>query len=65
MRLHVSDSAEADAAWRMLDAVPDDLFQPVELHISGLDLVLLITRAENGDQLAAPAAAGSGRSSPA
>jgi hypothetical protein len=57
MRIHVADYSEADAAWRMLNAVPDGLFQPVELHLDGYGPLCQVVRAGNGDQSIAPVAA--------
>ena len=63
IRVGCANHLEADAAWRMLDAVPDALFQPVELLIEGHRHGCLVVRAENGDQSAVPAVAGLAHSS--
>jgi hypothetical protein len=65
MRIHVADHCEADAAWRILNAVPDELFRPVELHIDGHGPACLVVRDENGDQTTAPVAAALAHSCPA
>lgn len=62
MRLTVVDHAEADAAWRMLAAVPDDLFQPVEIHLDGRGLLWRVVRAADGGQISVPVAAQQGHS---
>lgn len=65
MQIHVSDHREADAAWRLLASVPDDRFQPVDLHMAGHGLLYTVIRDEDGRQTTAPAAAQPGHSSPA
>lgn len=64
LRLHCTDHAEADAAWRMLDHIPDHLWQPVELHLDGHGPLHTITRDQQGDQTTAPAVAPPARSCP-
>ncbi len=63
IRVGCANHNEADAAWRMLNAIPDALFQPVELHLDGHGPLCLVIRTENGDQSAAPVAAVPARSS--
>lgn len=65
MQIHVSGQHGADAAWRMLNAVLDELFQPVELHLTGHGPLYRVVRDGNGDQTAVPVAAEPGHSSPA
>lgn len=57
MRIHVSDQCEADAAWQMLNSVPDALFRPIELHLDGHGPLCLVVRAKNGDQSTVPVSA--------
>lgn len=62
IRIHVADHAEADAAWRMLCAVPGDTFQPVEIHLDGYGLLYQAIRTPEDDQTAAPPATAPARS---
>jgi hypothetical protein len=64
LRIHCSDQADADAAWRMLNHVPDHLWQPVEVHLDGRH-IHTITRDHAGDQTTVPAAVPLARTSPA
>lgn len=50
IRIHCSNHDEADTAWRMLCAVPDATFQPVELHLDGFGLLYQVVRTDDGDQ---------------
>lgn len=52
IEIHCSTHADADATWRMLCAVPDALFRPVELHLNGHGLLYSVTRSATGDQTA-------------
>ncbi len=65
LRLHCSDQADADAAWRMLNHIPDHLWQPVEVHLDGHGHLCTITRDHAGDQTTAPAVVPLARKFPA
>lgn len=54
---------EADSAWRMLCAVPDDTFRPVELSLHGFGVLYQVVRNEQGDQVAIRPQDQSGRTS--
>ena len=62
LRLHCSSPAQVDAIWRMLNHVPDDLWQPVEVHVDGHGPLHTIIRDQAGDQTTAPCAVPPARS---
>jgi hypothetical protein len=46
---HCSDAAAAAQLWRMLCHVPDDDFQPIDVHVDG-ELLYRVIRTAEGDQ---------------
>ena len=56
IRIHCADAAETSAAWRMLAHVPDDTFQPAELHLDGHGPLYQVVRDSAGDLAARPPA---------
>jgi hypothetical protein len=59
IQVHCSDHADAAQLWRMLCHVPDDDFQPIDVHVAG-QLAYRIIRTADGDQTTAPPAAAQG-----
>lgn len=51
--IHCANHDEADAVWRMINAVPDEAFRPIELHLAGHGPLYQIIRTPSGDQTAA------------
>lgn len=52
MHIHCQNHDEADRAWQWLQHIPDHLWQPVELHLHGYGCLYLVTRSDDGEQLA-------------
>jgi len=59
IQAHCADAAAAAQLWRMLCHVPDDDFQPVDVHVGG-ELLYQVIRTEAGDQSSAQPAAEQG-----
>lgn len=49
IQAHCADADAAVQLWRMLCHVPDDDFQPIDVHLFG-ELAYRIIRTEAGDQ---------------
>ena len=49
IQAHCADAAAAAQLWRMLCHVPDDDFQPIDVHVAG-ELAYRVIRTEAGDQ---------------
>ena len=52
IQIHCASHHEADAAWRLLAAVPHCSFTPVELHLDGFGLLYQVVRLDDGSQAA-------------
>jgi hypothetical protein len=59
IQAHCADAAAAAQLWRMLCHVPDDDFQPIDVHVAG-ELAYRVIRTSGGDQTTAPPAAEQG-----
>jgi hypothetical protein len=59
IEVHCSDHSDAAQLWRMLCHVPDDDFQPIDVHVAG-ELAYRVIRTESGDQLTVQPAAEQG-----
>ena len=49
IQAHCADATAAAQLWRMLCHVPDDDFQPIDVHVAG-ELAYRVIRTEAGDQ---------------
>ena len=56
IQAHCADAAAAAQLWRMLCHVPDDDFQPIDVHVAGEPLYQVIRTAEGDQTTAQPAA---------
>jgi hypothetical protein len=59
IQAHCSDAADAAQLWRMLCHVPDEDFQPIDVHLCG-ELAFRVIRTEAGDQSTVQPAAAQG-----
>ena len=46
IRIHTADWDEVDQAWAWLAAIPDDQFQPVELHLDRFGPLYTVIRVD-------------------
>ena len=49
IQAHCPTAADADQLWRMLCHVPDDEFQPLDVHVAG-ELAYRVIRTSGGGQ---------------
>lgn len=52
IQIHCANHLEADTAWRLLAAVPNSVFTPVELHLNGFGFLYQVVRLDDGSQTA-------------
>jgi hypothetical protein len=57
LRIHAANFDDADLAWRWLLSIPDEDFQPCELHLDNFGPLYLVIRDQTGFQTTAPIAA--------
>ena len=63
IQVHCANFEQIDALWRMLAHVPDDMFVPVAVYLSGT-LQYNVIRTEAGEQTTVPPADPPGYTTP-